>query len=279
VVVSEAAGEAVDLAVSAAVHQGAEAPAAVGNDSAAFVDKLRMEAKLRELIERLKSATADNLKTVVLYGSAVTPEFVARHSDLNVLCLVERAGAPELEALHGVAEWWTHAGNPAPLVFTLDELHRSADVFAIELLDMKMRHRILLGEDFLAAFEVPMAYHRLQVERELRTGWLRLRQTILAAPQKRKDHLGIMLASVSTFCALFRHALFALGQPMPETKRQAVDALASLTGADPSAFHAILELREGKRKESKMDVEATLHTYLEFVEIVTNEVDRRLEAH
>jgi len=66
---------------------------------------------------------------------------------------------------------------------------------------------------------------------------------------------------------------------MPETKRQAVDALASLTGADPSAFHAILELREGKRKESKVDVEETLHTYLEFVEIVTNEVDRRLEAH
>jgi hypothetical protein len=237
-----------------------------------------MEAKLKELIERLNAEAADNLKSVVLYGSAVTPEFVARHSDLNVLCLVERAGAPELEALHGVAEWWTRAGNPAPLVFTLEELHRSADVFAIELLDMKIRHRILWGEDFLTNFEVPLVFHRLQVERELRTDWLRLRQAILAAPQRRKDHLGIMLASVSTFGALFRHALFALGQPMPESKRQAVDALASLTGADPSAFHAILELREGKRKEGKMDVEETLHTYLEFVEVVTNEVDRRLEA-
>ena len=238
-----------------------------------------MEAKLKQLIERLNAAAADNLKSVVLYGSAVTGEFVAQHSDLNVLCLVERAGAPELEALHDVAEWWTRAGNPAPLVFTLEELHRSADVFAIELLDMKLRHRILLGDDFLAAFEVPLVFHRLQVERELRTDWLRLRQAILAAPQKRKDHLAIMLASVSTFCALFRHALFALGQPMPETKRQAVDALASITGADPSAFHATLDLREGKRKVSQIDIEATLHTYLEFVEIATNEVDRRLEAH
>jgi hypothetical protein len=142
-----------------------------------------------------------------------------------------------------------------------------------------MRHRILLGQDFLNDFEVPMALHRLQVERELRAGWLRLRQAILAAPQKQKAHLGIMVGSVSPFCALFRHALLALGQPMPETRRQAVDSLASLTGADPSSFHAILELREGKRKEKNMDVEATLHTYLEFVEIVTNEVDRRLEAH
>jgi hypothetical protein len=238
-----------------------------------------MEAKLKELIERLKIGAGVNLKVVVLYGSAVTPEFIAQHSDLNILCILERAGAPEIEALHGVAEWWTQAGNPAPLLFTLDELHRSADIFAIELLDMKMRHRILLGQDFLADFEIPLALHRLQVERELRAGWLRLRQAILAAPQKQKAHLGIMLGSVSPFCALFRHALLALGQPMPETRRQAVDSLASLTGADPSSFHAVLELREGKRKEKNMDVEATLHTYLEFVEIVTNEVDRRLEAH
>jgi predicted nucleotidyltransferase len=274
----EVAEVAVDLEALAAVPSVAEARVAVGDDST-VEERLRMEAKLKELIERLKAVAADNLKTVVLYGSAVTGEFSARHSDLNVLCLVERAGAPELEALHGVAEWWTHAGNPAPLVFTQEELHRSADVFAIELLDMKLRHRILLGEDFLAGFEVPLVFHRLQVERELRTGWLRLRQAILAAPQKRKAHLGIMLGSVSTFCVLFRHALLALGQPMPETKRQAVDALASLTGADPSAFHAILDFREGKRKESQMDIEATLHTYLEFVEVVTNEVDRRLEAH
>jgi predicted nucleotidyltransferase len=237
-----------------------------------------MEDKLKEIVERLRAAALDNLKAVVLYGSAVTGEFSAKHSDLNILCLVERAGAPELEALHAAAQWWVRAENPPPLVFTLDELHRSADVFSIELLDMKLRHRILYGEDFLAGFEVPLDFHRLQVERELRTDWLRLRQAILAAQQNKKARLGIMLASVSAFCALFRHALFALGQPMPGTKREAVDGVATLTGADPSAFHTILDLREEKRKQSGMDIEGTLQTYLEFVEIVTNEVDRRLDA-
>jgi len=237
-----------------------------------------MEAKLKEIVERLRAAALDNLKAVVLYGSAVTGEFSAKHSDLNILCLVERAGAPELEALHSAAQWWVRAENPAPLVFTADELHRSADVFSIELLDMKLRHRVLYGEDFLADFEVPLDFHRLQVERELRTDWLRLREAILAAPQNKKARLGIMLASVSAFCALFRHALFALGQPMPGTKREAVDGVATLTGADPSAFHTILDLREEKRKRGGMDIEATLQTYLEFVEIVTNEVDRRFEA-
>lgn len=237
-----------------------------------------MEAKLKEIVERLKVSALDNLKAVVLYGSGVTAEFSAKHSDLNILCLVEQAGSAELEALHSAAQWWVRAENPAPLVFTLDELHRSADIFSIELLDMKLQHRILYGEDFLADFEVPLHFHRLQVERELRTDWLRLRESVLTAPQKNKVRLGLMLASVSTFCALFRHALFALGQQMPGTKREAVDAMARLTGADPSAFHSILDLREEKQKRGGIDIEAVLHTYLEFVEIATNEVDRRLEG-
>ncbi len=237
-----------------------------------------MEAKLAELVDRLKAAIRDNLKTVVLYGSAVTGEFRAEHSDLNIVCVVDRADAALLEHSHGVADWWIRQGNPPPLFFTHDELRRSADVFAIELLDLKLNHRILLGTDFLAEFEVPLHLHRLQVERELRTAWLRLRQAILAAPLSNKVHLGIMLKSVSTFCALFRHALLALGHDMPATKRQTVDAIASLTGANPTAFQAILELREGKRKKSDIDVEVSLNAYLELVEVVTNEVDRRLES-
>jgi hypothetical protein len=237
-----------------------------------------METKLSELVSRLKSAAGDNVKAVVLYGSAASGDYQGQHSDLNILCLVERATAVEIERLHGVAEWWMGLKNPAPQILTLDELVRSADVFAIELLDMKRHHRMLLGVDFLEHMEVPMKLHRLQVERELRTNWLRLRQAILTAPEKKKAHLGIMLASVATFCVMFRHALIALGQTAPHGKREAVDGVAALTGADASGFHSILEYRAGKLKEKEIDVEAALQTYLEFVEIVTNEVDRRLET-
>jgi len=237
-----------------------------------------MEAKLKQIVERLKSAAGDNLQAAVLYGSAVTGEFQAQHSDLNILCIVKRANANELEELHGVAEWWMREGHPAPLIFTYEELQCSAAVFSIELYDMKGRHRMLYGEDFFPQLEVPLHLHRMQVQRELRVDWVRLREAIIAAPLTNKAHVGIMLASVSAFCSLFRHALAALGQPMPDTKRQAVDAMASLTGANPSAFHATLDLREGKRKEREIDVEASLHSYLEFVEVVTAEVDRRFSS-
>ncbi|HTV57517.1 MAG TPA: nucleotidyltransferase domain-containing protein [Verrucomicrobiae bacterium] len=234
-----------------------------------------METKLTELVTRLKDAASDNLKSVVLYGSAVTGEYTSGHSDLNILCLVQQADSGALEELHPAADWWLRLGNPPPLIFTHEEILHSADVFSIELLDMKMKHRILFGEDFLAALEVPLQLHRLQVERELRTATIRLRQAVLSAPLSNKAHLHIMSSSVSTFCALFRHALFALHLPMPENRRAALDAVANLTGADPTAFREILDLREGKRKPGQIDVEADLHSYLTLVEVVANEFDRR----
>ena len=237
-----------------------------------------METKLNELVARLKTAAGDNLKAVVLYGSAATSEFQGKHSDLNILCLVERAAVADLERLHGVSEWWMKESNPAPVIFTHDELVRSADVFAIELLDMKHRHRMLLGEDFLEKMDVPLRLHRLQVERELRRNWMRLRQAIVAAPPKKKVHLDIMLSSVATFCVLFRHALIGAGQAEPLTKREAVDGIATLSGGDASGFRSILEFRAGKLREKDIDIEATLHSYSEFVEVVTDEVDRRFET-
>jgi hypothetical protein len=233
---------------------------------------------LNELVGKLKAAAGANLKSVILYGSAATEEFHAKHSDLNLLCVVEQADAARLEALHGAVEWWIRRGQRAPLVFTLDELSRSSDVFAIELLDMKSRHRVLHGENVLTDLQVPLHFHSIQVERELRTNWLRLRQAILAAPRKPKAYLEIMTASFSSFAALFRHALIALGEAAPETRREAIDRIAQFAAADAAGFHAILGVREGKLKEREVNVEGTMNQYFAFVEAVTDEFDRRIEA-
>jgi hypothetical protein len=237
-----------------------------------------IDPKLDEFVQKLKAAAADNLKAVILYGSAATEEFHSKHSDLNVLCLVGQADAAHLEALHGPVDWWIRKGHRPPLVFTLEELRRSADIFTIELLDMKSRHRILYGENSLAEIVVPLHNHSIQVERELRTGWLRLRQAILAAPKKSKVYLEIMVSSFSAFAALFRHALFALGETPAETKREAIDRIAKFAGADPAGFQTILSLREGKTKDRDIDIEKTLNQYFSFVEAVTDKFDRQLET-
>jgi hypothetical protein len=237
-----------------------------------------IDHKLDELVQKLKAAAADNLKAVILYGSAATDEFHSKHSDLNVLCLVNQADAAHLESLHGPVDWWTRRGQRPPLVFTLEELRRSADIFTIELVDMKARHRILYGENVLAEISVPLHYHAIQVERELRTDWLRLRQSILTAPKKSKVYLELMASSFSAFAALFRHALIALGEAPAETKREAIERIAKFAGADPTGFQAILSLREGKSSARDIDADKTINQFFSFVEAVTEKFDRQLDV-
>jgi len=198
-----------------------------------------LEAKLAEYVNRLKDAAGDNLRSVVLFGSAVSGEFCEGYSDLNILCLLERAGAADLAQMHSAVNWWIEEGNRAPLLFKFDELARAAGLFALEMLDIKTNHRVLFGPDWLENFQLPQHLHGVQTGRELHLERLKLRQAVLA-------------------------------------KRESVAAIASWTGADPSGFEAILDYREGKRTRRQIDVEASLHSYLEFVEIAVNDFDRRL---
>jgi hypothetical protein len=236
------------------------------------------EQNLTDLVTRLKNAAGSNLLSVILYGSAATEEFHPGHSDLNVLCIMQSLGRDDLSKLHAASAWWAKKGHPAPLFFTLNELHHSADIFAIELLDIKAAHRVLHGEDVIASLHVPMDLHRLHVERELRNNTLRLRQHYVMHPADSRKTLELMTSSISTFAALFRHALIALGEDPPPTKRSTMDRLGSVLGFDPSPFHTIFEIREGRKRERDVNVQATFDAYLDRVAKVTEEIDRRLAA-
>ncbi len=234
------------------------------------------EQDLTDLVTKLKDAAGSNLLSAILYGSAATEEFHEGHSDLNILCVMQSLGRDDLGKLHAGAAWWVKKGHPAPLFFTLDELHHSADIFAIELLDIQAAHRILHGQDLMASMHIPMNLHRLQVERELRNNTLRLRQHYLRHPTDAKKTLELMTDSISSFAALFRHALIALGEESPSSKRDTINRLGSVLGFDPSPFHTIFDIREGRKRERDVDVQATFGGYLDRVSKVTDEIDRRL---
>ncbi|MGO8789993.1 MAG: hypothetical protein ACLQVL_21770 [Terriglobia bacterium] len=237
-----------------------------------------VEQDLTDLVTRLNAAAGSNLLSAILYGSAATDEFHEGHSDLNILCVMQSLGREDLGKLHDASAWWVKKGHPAPLFFTLDEIHHSSDIFAIEFLDIKAAHRVLYGDDVVAAMHVPMDLHRLQVERELRNNTLRLRQHYLRHPADSRKTLELMTSSISTFAALFRHALIALGENSPSTKHATMDRLGSVLGFDPAPFHTIFEIREGRKRERDVDVLATFDAYLNMVSHVAEEIDRRLAA-
>src|ERR1035438_10872560 len=107
------------------------------------------EKLISDLVSRLRAAAGANLESVILFGSAVAGDFHPESSNLNLFCVIRDSSFAALHALAPAVKWWDAQKQPPPLFMTRDEIERSADVFTIELMDVKQHHRVLFGEDVL----------------------------------------------------------------------------------------------------------------------------------
>jgi predicted nucleotidyltransferase len=234
---------------------------------------MQAEKQITEFVERLKQVAGANLECVALFGSAASDEFHADFSDINLLCIVRELSSQTLTALAPAVKWWTKNNFPAPLVFSRVELERSADIFAIEMLDIRQRHRILHGEDIFSNLHVPMDLHRVQLEHDLRTKLLTLRQMYIQSSDDNDKVRQLMLDSVSNFSALFRHTLIAMGEQPAATKTDNIRKLAERIKFDPAIFVQLLQVRTGKTPKNSIDANAGFAKYLEGIDMVVSTVD------
>ncbi len=231
-----------------------------------------MKDQLEQLVERLQTAAGENLESIVLYGSAARDDFSEQYSDLNLLCILRDASVPALDCLAPVVEWWSksHRHRP-PLFLTEEELRTSADVFAIETLDLVANHRLLAGRDVLSGIAVPLNLHRLQVEHELRTLLLRLRQHYLLFSGKDEDLEKVLAKTASSTLVLLRHALLVRGHTPAGPRRDVLAQVEAAFGVESAPVHAALDLRDGRRLE--ISVSELYQRYLQLLAQVVQRVD------
>ena len=228
--------------------------------------------KLQELVQRLQTASGANLVSVVLYGSAAREDFHEQYSDVNLLVVLRELGPAALAALQPVIAWWSHQEKlRPPMVMTLQELQESADVFAIELLDIKTTHKTLAGEDVVRSIEVPMNLHRVEVEHELRTALLRLRHHLLLSSDGEEQLRAVLAKSISSVLTLFRHALIALGEDTPHSRPKLLEQAAEVFGFDVRPLRSILELRNDPQQPA--GVTDLYHAYMAAILHVAHGLD------
>ena len=235
------------------------------------------EKLISDFVGRMRAAAGGNLKSVILYGSAAAGDYVHEHSDVNLMCVLAETSFAAIAGLAQVVEWWAKQKHHAPLLMTAEELRRGADVFSIEFLDMQQNYRALWGEDPLKGLEIPMKFHRAQVEYELREKTILLRQRLLAVAGDEGAKWELLVRSLPAFGTLARHALIAMGEKQGHSNREAVEKLAAKAGFDASAFAQLFDLRERKADRKKMNVDDVFARYLRAVEQITAAVDEMLD--
>jgi Nucleotidyltransferase domain len=228
--------------------------------------------KVQQLVGRLQYSCGDDLVSVVLYGSAARDDFHEHYSDVNLLIVLRHMKPSIYPALTGVLHWWSIDEKlRPPTIMTLEELRESADVFAIEMLDIQATHKTLHGDDVLAGIVVPMNLHRVEVEHDLRTTLLRLRNHLLLTTDG-DDELKLVLAkSVTSVLTLFRHALIALGEKPPYARPQVLEHAAEVFGFNDKPLRTVLELRSNGHAVD--NIRGLYHAYMDAILAVAHGLD------
>lgn len=228
-----------------------------------------------QLTEQLKDELADDLRSVILYGSAASGDRTRRYSDYNVLIVVNDPSPAVLRRVMPYLKRWRKDGNRAPLFFSESRFRQAADVFPIEFSDMKRQHRVLWGAgNLFDDIHLDRAHLRHQLEYELRSKLILLRQSYLDSGGRPAALRPILAHALSAFAVLFKTVLDLVDQPIPTHKPEVWSAVSSQVPIDVGALDAIWKMREGDRDAERRDPDDLFSGLVSSVEAVVDFVDR-----
>jgi hypothetical protein len=234
-----------------------------------MADKISPEA----LADRLAEVFGSALRAVVLYGSAVAGERIARQSDLNVLVIADDLSLAKLRQAGAATRAWTEAGNPPPLIFTTEEWRGAADVFPMEYADILERHRVLHGALPAESLTVSPANLRRQLEQDARGKLLHLRQAFVGVGEDRGSQLEILAFTVSKLMILYRALLRLHGREAPRDYEDLTRTASELAGFDPAAVLPVVQHVRGSQRIADENTEQVAAGYLVALEQFVRHLD------
>ncbi|MGQ0767071.1 MAG: hypothetical protein ACT4OZ_15590 [Gemmatimonadota bacterium] len=227
------------------------------------------------LVAQLQAIYGQELVAVALYGSAARGEQLRKHTDINVLVVVERITMEHLRRESPVAQSWREGGgNPPPLTLTRSEWLSSADIYPIEYADILAHHRVLAGSLPLEGIAVDRADLRLQLEHEAMSTLLRLRHSVLLAGRDMKRLRSVLEESVSTSLVLMRALLRLLGESPSADSEVVVARVQERCGLDSASLLRIVRHARDQQPLATGEVEVTAERYLGLLQSLVSYLDR-----
>lgn len=238
----------------------------------------RTEGLIESFTREVRGLYGEELLAVILYGSAVGPDYIPAVSDLNILVVLREVGPEHLaKSLRYMKRWRKSKINP--LFLDPRYIESALDTFPIEFLEMKEQHRLLWGEDLLQGLEVSREHLRLQCEQELRGKWLNLRQIYLETARNPRQLKRLLTASLRPFGVVMSSLLRLKGFSVPPREFLEVLAQAETAfGLELAAFHEAYQLKLGLRSFGRAELHGLFARYLTEVRQLAQAADRLFKA-
>lgn len=239
-----------------------------------YVANTPLESTLTQFTQELRDLLGDQLRAVVLYGSAAGENFVPGSSDLNTAIMVQRMGFEALKKIQPRMAAWHKQGFAVPLIIDQNFLQRSHDVFPMEFSDIKAQHRTLWGEEVFTSLEIGGEHLRFLAEHEARSRLLRLQALYLERAGDPPRLRQILLDSLKTFLTLMRHLLQLQGKRGVQNYSEVLSLFEQHFQVSFPEVHRLIAIRQGIRDWPHEPAAEFFREYLEDIQRFVTLIDK-----
>ena len=213
-----------------------------------------------KLITECKNKLKENLVSIVKFGTEGEPN--------NILIVTKQLKFEDLNKLKPIILEFSKKSKVVPILFTESGLKDSNDVFPLEILDMIYPHELLYGEDVLKNIKLEKKYVRRQVEFELRSKLIHLRENYIGIKSP-KDIKLLLKSAVPTLMPLLYGLLF-----MKDVKP--ASDLYSLYSDVEKSYNVNMGIFRKIREDTikKQDVETFVKELIDLLEKLINIADK-----
>jgi len=220
--------------------------------------------------DKLRDVYADDLVSVILYGSAVSAEFVDKHSNLNFLIVLKNT---DLEILNKATGLVRKFPLFQALFLTENFIVSSTDTFPIEFLDMRENYAVIYGKDILKDIVIDTKNLRFQCEHELRIKLISLRQLFLRFNKNTSVLKRALFKSFNSVLHIARNILRLKGKGSPYKKELIINALSEAYPLDKIIWQRILSAKNKEIKVAKAELKRLFIKFVKELEIMLELLD------
>jgi predicted nucleotidyltransferase len=231
--------------------------------------------RARQVADDYRRVFGQDIVSVILYGSALTADYVPGKSDLNLMIVFSEEGMHRLHLAHDPVARWRKKRVGTPLFVTKTYIESSLDTFPIEFLNIKRNYLVLQGEDVLAGLSFNREFVRLQCERELKGKLLLLQQRYVETGGKGRILRDLIAASIPTFIFVFKGLLYIGGEEVPVTRSEAISLAARRFDLDEGLFRDLQGVGAGTLKLSGNELHELFRRYLQAVRKLALDMDTK----
>ena len=199
---------------------------------------------ITKFIEQLKIELAGTLKSALLYGSLAQGDYSQKHSDINILLVLNKLDG---ECLRRIAKIKQNAQfkKIAVMVLSKTDLENSTDTFPIEFLDMQEGSLVLFGEDCLKGLTIDIRNLRHQCEGELKSKIMHMQQLYIRSSCKAGALTEFLIKNFPSFIIVFKNIL-RLKRIREDKKDAILEKIAIEFTLDKGIFDELYQARIGK---------------------------------